>query len=170
MGNFFRTTFRTSASDSISGCDAARRGPHDAMYLSILVVALAVSLSACATRVPTTIPSAIPTILETREGLASFYGEAFHGKTMASGRPFDMNAMVAAHPRYPLGTLLRVTNLANGRAITVQIQDRGPARAPQRDGVVIDLSRGAAERLGFIRQGRARVKLEVLEWGRAEGK
>ena len=85
---------------------------------------------------------------------------------MASGRPFDMNAIVAAHPRYPFGTLLRVTNLRNGRSLTVRIQDRGPASQPQREGVIIDLSRGAAERLGFIRQGRVRVRLEVLEWGR----
>jgi rare lipoprotein A len=86
---------------------------------------------------------------------------------MASGRPFDMNAMVAAHPRYPFGTLLRVTNLRNGRSLTVRIQDRGPAGRPQREGVIIDLARGAAERLGFIRQGRVRVRLEVLEWGRS---
>lgn len=134
--------------------------------LAILVVVVAVSVSACARRVPTGTPSGTARILETREGLASYYGEAFHGKVMASGRPFDMNAMVAAHPRYPFGTLLRVTNLRNGRSLTVRIQDRGPANQSQREGVIIDLSRGAAERLGFIRQGRVRVRLEVLEWGR----
>jgi rare lipoprotein A len=111
-------------------------------------------------------PSAPAKILETREGLASYYGQDFHGKIMASGSPFDMNAMIAAHPRYPFGTLLRVTNLRNGRSVTVRIQDRGPARQPQREGVIIDLSRGAAERLGFIQQGRVRVRLQVLEWGR----
>jgi rare lipoprotein A len=97
--------------------------------------------------------------------LASFYGEAFQGRITASGKPFDMNAMVAAHPRYPFGTLLRVTNLANGQSIHVRIQDRGPARQIQAEGVIIDVSRGAAEALGFIRQGRVRVRLEVLEWG-----
>ena len=58
--------------------------------------------------------------LETREGLASFYGREFHGRRTASGTRFDMNAMVAAHPSYPFGTRLRVTNLANGRSATVR--------------------------------------------------
>jgi rare lipoprotein A len=133
--------------------------------LSIVILALAVCVSACARRVPVATPSAETRALETREGLASFYGEAFHGRMMASGQRFDMNAMVAAHPRYPFGTLVRVTNLTNSRSISVRIQDRGPARAPQADGVIIDLSRRAAEALGFIQQGRTRVRLEVLEWG-----
>jgi rare lipoprotein A len=75
-----------------------------------------------------------------------------------------MNAMVAAHPSYPFGTRLRVTNLANGRSTRVRIVDRGPAPKPRADGIIIDLSRKAAEVLGFIQQGRARVRLEVLAW------
>ena len=63
-------------------------------------------------------------ILQTWEGLASYYGREFHGKTTASGIRFDMNALVAAHPSYPFGTLLRVTNLANGRSATVRVVDR----------------------------------------------
>jgi rare lipoprotein A len=77
-----------------------------------------------------------------------------------------MNAMVAAHPSYPFGTLVRVTNLANGRSTNVRIVDRGPARKARAAGIVIDVSRRAAEALKFIRQGRARVRLEVLAWGR----
>ena len=77
-----------------------------------------------------------------------------------------MNAMVAAHPSYPFGTVLRITNLANGRHARIRILDRGPAAGPRADGVIIDVSRGAAEALGFVRQGRARVRLEVLEWGK----
>ena len=135
--------------------------------LSIAILALAVCVSACARRVPTPMPTppAGVRVLETREGLASFYGEAFQGRTTASGRPFDMNEMVAAHPRYAFGTLLRVTNLTNGQSINVRVQDRGPARRAQSEGVIIDVSRGAAEALGFVRQGRVRVRLEVLEWG-----
>ena len=121
---------------------------------------------ACTRRAPITAPSVPSRILETQTGLASYYGADFHGKTTASGRPFDMNALVAAHPRFPFGTLVRVTNLANGRSVQVRVQDRGPARQPRAEGVVIDLSQGAAERLGFIRQGRTRVRLEVLEWPR----
>ena len=103
---------------------------------------------------------------ETREGLASYYGKGFHGKTTASGVRFDMNAMVAAHPTYPFGTRVRVTSVATRKSVQVRIVDRGPARSARADGVIIDLSQGAASRLGFIRAGRTRVRVEVLEWGR----
>jgi rare lipoprotein A len=73
--------------------------------------------------------------------------------------------MVAAHPSYPFGTLVRVTNLKNGRSVRVRIVDRGPARGPRDDGVIIDLSRAAAEALDFVREGRTRVRVEVLRWG-----
>lgn len=133
----------------------------------IAIVVLAACLSACATRSPAPAPSggSTATILTTQEGLASYYGRRFHGKTTASGARFDMNAMVAAHPSYPFGTVVRVRNLKNGRAVRVKILDRGPTRRYQADGVIIDLSRGAAERLGFIQDGRARVRLEVLSLG-----
>jgi rare lipoprotein A len=104
-------------------------------------------------------------MLEVRQGLASYYGPGFHGKVTASGARFDMNAMVAAHPTYAFGTVIRVTNLANGRVVEVRVVDRGPARGPRADGVLIDLSYGAAGTLGFIRSGRTRVRLEVLRWG-----
>jgi peptidoglycan lytic transglycosylase len=138
-------------------------GTMRARSLTIAILAIAALTSACARRVPTAAPT--PTrILETRTGLASYYGKGFHGKITASGRPFDMNAMVAAHPSYPFGARLRVTNLANGRSVDVRVQDRGPAPPERKQGVILDLSRGAAQRLGFVRQGRTRVRLEVLEW------
>jgi rare lipoprotein A len=115
---------------------------------------------------PVAAPSGTTTrILETREGLASYYGKEFHGRKTASGARFDMNTMVAAHPSYPFGTLLRVTNLANGRSTRVRIVDRGPVPQLRANGFIIDLSRKAAEVLGLIEQGRARVRLEVLAWG-----
>jgi rare lipoprotein A len=103
--------------------------------------------------------------LPVREGLASYYGADFQGKRTASGVKFDMNAMVAAHPSYPLGTVVRVTNLKNKRSVQLRILDRGPAAGPRADGVIIDVSRRAAHELGFIRDGRTRVRLEVLRWG-----
>jgi rare lipoprotein A len=134
--------------------------------LGVVLALLAVGLSACAPRTPVRTPGRpSASILETREGLASYYGKEFQGKTTASGVQFNMNAMVAAHPSYPFGTLLRVTNLANGRATQVRVVDRGPAPRQRADGIVIDLSRKAAEVLAFIQQGRARVRLEVLRWG-----
>ena len=104
-------------------------------------------------------------VFEIREGLATYYGPGFHGRTTASGARFDMNAMVAAHPTYPFGTIVRVTNLSNRRTRQVRILDRGPAAGPQAAGIVIDLSYGAARALGFVADGRARVRLEVLRWG-----
>ena len=132
----------------------------------IAIVSMASCLAGCASRAPVATPKAgAPKILETRVGVASYYGKEFHGKRTASGTRFDMNALVAAHPNYPFGTLLRVTNLGNGRSTNVRILDRGPAPRHRADGVIIDLSQKAAEVLAFIRQGRARVRLEVLEWG-----
>src|SRR6185436_20722827 len=105
------------------------------------IVALGVGLSACATHAPAPAkPVGSTGVLEAREGLASYYGTEFHGKLTASGARFNMNALVAAHPSYPLGTLVRVTNLANGRSVQVRVEDRGPARQPQAEGVIIDLS------------------------------
>ena len=104
-------------------------------------------------------------MLDTREGLASYYGPGADGRTTASGVPLDMNAMVAAHPTYPFGTIVRVTNLTNGRSVDVRIIDRGPAQGPQAAGILIDLSYGAAQTLDFIRDGQTRVRLDVLQWG-----
>lgn len=96
------------------------------------------------------------------EGLASWYGAAFHGRTTASGIPFDRHAMVAAHPTLPFGTRVRVERLSTGASVEVEIVDRGPAAGPRRAGVVIDLSEAAAERLDFIREGRTRVRIVRL--------
>ena len=134
--------------------------------LLVAVVTLASGLSSCAGHQSPAPPR--PTrsgSLETRVGVASYYGREFHGRTTASGVRFDMNALVAAHPSYPFGTRVRVTNLANDRSTDVRIVDRGPAAELRADGLLIDLSHKAAEVLGFIQQGRTRVRLEVLAWG-----
>jgi len=131
-----------------------------------IVICLTAYLSGCAAKKAATTPSGGGTrILQAREGLASYYGREFHGRTTASGVRFDMNALVAAHPSYPFGTLVRVTNLANRRSTTVRVVDRGPAPELQAEGVVIDVSRKAAQALGFIQRGRTRVRLDVLAWG-----
>jgi rare lipoprotein A len=93
-----------------------------------------------------------------QRGLSSWYGKPFHGKKTASGEPFDMHAMTAAHRTLPLQTYVRVTNLANGRVVVVRINDRGP-RLHSR---IIDLSHGAAKALGFSKKGLTRVEVEVL--------
>ena len=113
---------------------------------------------------PAAVPpaAAIPLPREPRvvfTGTASWYGEAHHGKTTASGEPFDMHAMTAAHRTLPLGTRVRVTNLGNGHAVEVRINDRGPALTDR----IIDLSYGAARALGGLSEGVFRVRIAVLE-------
>ena len=105
----------------------------------------------------------------TRTGLASYYGKGLQGKKTADGEKFDKNELTAAHPTYPLGTRLRVTNLRNGRAVNVRVNDRGPSGKHRARGVIVDLSEGAANELGFRRQGLTRVKTEVIELGEGKG-
>jgi len=92
------------------------------------------------------------------EGYASYYGREHHGRRTASGERFDAGRLTAAHRTLPFGTRVRVTNLDNGRKVVVTVTDRGPFRRHR----VIDVSRRAAEDLGFLREGTARVRLEVL--------
>ncbi len=92
------------------------------------------------------------------EGTASWYGEYFQGKETASGEPFDMQALTAAHPSLPLGTFVRVTNLRNGRAVVVRINDRGPVV----EGRIIDVSYNTARVLGFEERGLQRVRLDLV--------
>jgi rare lipoprotein A len=95
-----------------------------------------------------------------QRGLASWYGEAFHGRPTASGETFDMHRLSAAHRTLPLHTWVEVTNLANGRRVVLRINDRGPfARTHER---VIDLSYAAALELGVVGPGTATVDLRAL--------
>ena len=91
-------------------------------------------------------------------GTASWYGEDFVGKPTASGEPYDMYDMTAAHPTLPLGTYVKVTNMRNGRAVVVRINDRGPVV----DGRIIDVSYNAARALNFKNRGIQRVRLDVV--------
>ena len=136
-----------------------------------VAIVLILAATGCAKRTPpVTSPPSAPApaagarqVLEVREGLASYYAQEFQGRTTASGDKFDNRELVAAHPSYPFGSLVRVTNLTNLRSVLVVIVDRGPA--PTARGVIIDLSRAAAERLDFIQAGRTRVRVEVLRRG-----
>jgi rare lipoprotein A len=93
-----------------------------------------------------------------QSGIASWYGEAFHGLATANGEIYDMNALTAAHKTLPLPTLVRVTNLENGRSIVVRVNDRGPFV----HGRIIDMSRRGAQLLGFDIAGTAKVRVSVL--------
>jgi rare lipoprotein A len=104
---------------------------------------------------------------ETQTGEASFIASSLNGRKTANGKLFDGTKLVAAHPSYPIGTILRVTNEDNGRVVEVTVVDRTGPPSARRDRM-IDLSRAAAERLDFVTQGTARVTTEVLQWGDRE--
>jgi rare lipoprotein A len=89
-------------------------------------------------------------------GVASWYGPNFHGELAASGEVYDQHALTAAHPTLPIPSLVRVTNLENGRSVVVKLNDRGPFV----DDRIIDLSRRAAEELDIVRNGTAKVRVQ----------
>jgi rare lipoprotein A len=98
-------------------------------------------------------------------GVASWYGGVFNGRKTASGEIFDMNDMTACHPSLPFGSVVRVVNRSNHRSVVVRITDRGDL---VEEGRVIDLSYGAAEKLGITWNGLAKVDLQVLSLGKRE--
>jgi len=106
-------------------------------------------------------PEVRPQVIKTKPyqvGTASWYGQIFEGKRTASGEPYDMYDMTAAHLKLPMGSYVKVTNLRNGRAVVVRVNDRGPI-VPGR---IIDLSYGAAQALQFKARGLQRVRLDLV--------
>ena len=111
--------------------------------------------------IPSTKSAVYEPVAQTRfdsTGIASWYGEAYHGQPTANGEIFDMNALSAAHPTLPLPSLVQVKNLENGKEIVVRVNDRGPF-VPDR---MIDMSKGAANELGFLVSGEAKVSVRYL--------
>ena len=99
--------------------------------------------------------------LEVVTGVASYYADKYNGRPTSSGEIYDMYGISAAHPTYPMFTVIRVTNLKNNRHVVLKINDRMPYR-PDR---IIDLSYGAAKELDMVNDGIVNVKIEVLKWG-----
>jgi rare lipoprotein A len=93
-------------------------------------------------------------------GIASWYGADFEGRLTSNGEIYDMYAMTAAHKTLPLGTVVKVNNLDNGKSVQVRINDRGPYVL----GRIIDLSKTAAENIGISGTGTAHVQLEIIKW------
>ncbi len=100
-------------------------------------------------------------VLETEVGVASFYADDFHGRLTFTEEVYDMYGLSAAHPSYPMNTIIRVTNLSNNKQVEIRINDRMP-KHPDR---IIDLSLGTAMELDMVEEGLAEVKIEVLKWG-----
>lgn len=129
----------------------------------LCVCLLLLILSACSipstTTTRTSLPAPTPGSRPVQTGIASWYGPGFHGKTSASGAVYDQHELSAAHQTLPLGTRVLVTNLRNGKSAEVTIRDRGPFAK----GRILDLSYAAAQNLGMIGSGTARVRIEVLD-------
>lgn len=132
---------------------------------SLKAIGICAALAGCAAPAPPPAPKAVPAaavvnpVRFSQTGEASWYGSDFNHKLTASGEPFNMNAMTAAHRTLPLNTIVRVTDLENGRSVLVRINDRGPYAK----GRIIDLSAKAARELGMANDGTARVRLEVYD-------
>ena len=100
-------------------------------------------------------------VLYSTEGIASYYANAFDGRTTSNGEVFDMEGLTAAHQSFPFNTIARVTDLMSGRSVKVRINDRGPYWENR----IIDLSRGAADEIRILDRGIALVKIDVIKWG-----
>jgi rare lipoprotein A len=103
-------------------------------------------------------PPEAPAVGTTAEGIASWYGPGFHGKTTANGEKYNQDALTAAHPYWAFGTRVKVTLLSTGKSTVVRINDRFPAYK----GRIIDVSRGTAQRIGLIGPGTGKVRLVVV--------
>lgn len=93
-----------------------------------------------------------------QKGMASWYGPRHHGKRTANGERFNMNAMTAAHKTLPMNSIVKVKSLSTGKTVTVRINDRGPYSK----GRIIDVSKAAAKKLGFINKGTDRVEITIV--------
>jgi peptidoglycan lytic transglycosylase len=124
------------------------------------LLALLIFLAGCGHKQQTVrLPPPTPAVLGAAEvGIASWYGHPYHGRRTSNGETYDMDQMTAAHLSLPFGTLVRVTNLDNGRDTEVRINDRGPFVKDR----IIDLSRAAARQISMIGPGTARVRVEVI--------
>jgi rare lipoprotein A (peptidoglycan hydrolase) len=103
-------------------------------------------------------------VLETVEGIASYYADKYHGRITYNGEVYDMNGISAAHQTYPMETIIKVTNLSNNKNVILRINDRMPFWEDR----IIDLSLGTARELDFVEKGLTKVRIDVLKWG--EGK
>ena len=154
-------TNRITMGASIGAFDARSRSLC-ALTASILVGGLFTMLVGCAVQSPAPTPPsspALPSQAASVTGVASWYGPGFHGHRTSSGAVYDQEDLTAASTLFPLGTHLLVTNLANGDAVEVTVNDHGPYV----EGRQIDLSRKAARVLGIIGPGTARVRMDVIK-------
>jgi rare lipoprotein A len=131
-------------------------------HAAAALIAASLAVAGCGRRVTAHVPIAPPPPAPTgwtETGIASWYGIPYDGRRTSSGEIFDMHALTAAHRTLPFNTWLEVTDLQSGKRVNVRINDRGPFV----DGRIIDLSMGAADQLGMVRAGLAKVRLKVIK-------
>ena len=158
VGLFVALTLSACAAQQSPAPDAAPQ-PEPAPHAAAAPAAKKAALQSAAKKADKTEKTA----KFSQTGKASWYGPGFHGKKTANGERFDMNTLTAAHRTLPISSRVRVTNLANGKSVVVRINDRGPYHGNR----VMDLSKAAAQELGFIRTGTAQVRIEPVA---ADGK
>lgn len=129
------------------------------MSLAIIPLTVVCSFGDLAKTFPTPSASTKPNVATTETGIASYYGTKYHGKPTASGELFNMDDLTAAHPKLTFGTRVKVTHLESHRSVIVRINDRGPFV----QGRIIDLSQAAAAQLQMVKDGLARVKVEIID-------
>lgn len=130
---------------------------HATRFLA-LCCGITLWLSGCTTAPTTGATVTVPSSQPTGQGIASFYADHFDQKMTANGETFKQQALTAAHPQFPFGTLVKVTNIQNGKSVTVRINDRGPYVA----GRIIDLSQAAFKRIATLDQGVVTVLVRPL--------
>ncbi|MCQ4314098.1 septal ring lytic transglycosylase RlpA family protein [Pseudomonas stutzeri] len=127
------------------------------MQTRLLVIPFLLALAGGCTEKQDEVSKAKRTFIQ--QGKASYYARSFHGEQTASGETFNQNELVAAHKTLPFGTRVKVTNLENGKQVTVRIVDRGPFKP----GRIIDLSRIAASKIDLIEDGVVNAKIEKVD-------
>src|SRR5258705_8074235 len=145
---------------TVFGCLKRKRTivSHEMRQALVITGCLGLALISCGEK--RTVRAAVPPpVMGAEVGIASWYGHPYHGRAAASGEIYDMEKFTAAHRTLPFGTLVRVVNLDNDKLVDVRINDRGPFVGDR----IIDLSHAAAQAIGLIGPGVARVRLEVMQ-------
>jgi rare lipoprotein A len=151
------------------GCSVTSDAPHERIAAPAVLIpadnlhveqqqADTPPIEAPSPRLPPVSPETLPPPRFIETGVASWYGAKHHGKRTASGEVFNQKKFTAAHPSLPLGSIVKVTNLENGKSVDLRINDRGPYGR----GRIIDISRAAASVLGMVGAGVARVRVELI--------
>ncbi len=164
--NLFLTALALAALALATGCSSEKSTSKQTTHRAVTSAAQSSKKTSTTTKGNTTSKtdsnsgktSAKKTTGKTEKGQASYYADKFHGRATASGEKYDKKKLTGAHRTLPFGTIVRVTNTANGKSVDIRINDRGPFKA----GRIVDVSRAAAEKLDMIKAGVINCTMEVI--------